>query len=243
MSSKSNPEAIGITEGGDPALNPKWEPWIRDGKPAVLITKNPAVVLQKLKGISQNPRVILHCTITGWGSTPWEPNVPPPLETLNAYQEAIQWLGPKKVVLRIDPIYPSDEGRQKALETREKAGSNARVRISFLDLYPHVLKRMAQRNLSLPSKNFHADFNWRKETWELLGKPEICAEPNLPGTPCVGATECEVLGIKPLVSKFTQRPLCSCLYNKVELLGVRHTLTPGLPAVESGYDRQSFIIL
>jgi hypothetical protein len=32
---------IGITEGADPTVNLKWQEWVNDGKPAILITKRP----------------------------------------------------------------------------------------------------------------------------------------------------------------------------------------------------------
>ena len=218
---KDNPNAIGITEGGDPALNHKWCDWVRVGRPAVLITKNPASVLRTLQTLSDKPNIVLHCGITGWGGSSWEPKVPNFLVSLEAYKEAIQWLGTERVVLRIDPILPSAEGEVKAELVKAHAVPNGRVRISFLDSYPHVLQRMAQRNIPTLTSPFHANREWRKQIWEKLGRPETCAEPDLPHTPCIGAVECSLFNVFPQANQHGQRPLCPCLANKVELLGGR----------------------
>lgn len=220
---KSNPNAIGITEGGDPALNHKWVDWVKEGRPAVLITKNPAAVLRSLRKLTVKPNIVLHCGITGWGGSLLEPNVPPVKTSIAAYQEAVQWLGSDRVVLRIDPIIPSLEGEANALFVHSHVIPNGRVRISFLDSYPHVLQRMAQRQIPTLATTFHANHVWRKQMWEKMGHPETCAEPYLPHTPCIGNIECSLFNVFPQVNQHGQRPLCPCLANKVELLGGRST--------------------
>jgi hypothetical protein len=53
---------IGITERGDTVINLDWIPWVKEGKPAILITKNPIRVYDALKPI-KNKNVIVHATI------------------------------------------------------------------------------------------------------------------------------------------------------------------------------------
>jgi len=75
---------IGITERGDPVFDDSWVAWCKEGKPAILITKDPMKLLnQCIKEFPENPpNIILHASITGWGDTPLEPNVLPMENTL-----------------------------------------------------------------------------------------------------------------------------------------------------------------
>jgi hypothetical protein len=54
---------IGITERGDASFNLKWKKWIKQGNPAILITKQPEILVNQLVEID-NPNIIIHCTIT-----------------------------------------------------------------------------------------------------------------------------------------------------------------------------------
>jgi hypothetical protein len=69
---------IGITERGDAGLDLGWLPWVREGKPAILITKDPGTLLKELmlQGKEYPPgkfNVIIHTTITGLGGSVFEP--------------------------------------------------------------------------------------------------------------------------------------------------------------------------
>jgi hypothetical protein len=57
---------IGITERGDAALDMGWKSWVSSGRPAILITKNPRLLMDKLLDV-ESRNIIVHCTITGWG--------------------------------------------------------------------------------------------------------------------------------------------------------------------------------
>jgi hypothetical protein len=59
-----NKNLIGITERADPTVNFKWKPWVTAGRPAILITKMPRLLIPHLTG---KENIIIHCTITGLG--------------------------------------------------------------------------------------------------------------------------------------------------------------------------------
>lgn len=207
-------DKIGITERGDPALDHSWTKWVKEGNPAILITKN-CITLEKMLDEMLFPNVIVHCTITGWGGTSIEPNVPKPEDTLKSYKSLSEKLGPNRVVLRIDPIIPSTIGLEKAVYVNShKLG---RVRISFLDAYEHTKMKFKELGMFIHDE-FHAPLDIRKGIWEMLECPEVCAEPGLPCSGCLSALDCVVLGVQPSKSLCGQRPLCLCVANKFELL-------------------------
>lgn len=207
-------DKIGVTERGDPAIDHSWMQWVKEGNAAILITKN-CVAVEKLLWDLHSPNIIIHCGITGWGGTFLEPNVPKPKYTLKAYKLLNERFGPDRVVLRIDPIVVTLQGLIKALSVNShKIG---RVRISFLDAYEHVRKKLAENGIYI-QKEFHAPIGIRREMWEALGCPDTCAEPGLPSSGCISEKDCEILRVKPRHILKGQRPLCSCLANKFELL-------------------------
>lgn len=70
---------IGITEAGDAGLDLSWEDKLQNVDRAVLITKNITPEFIKLV-IRNKDKLIVHTTITGYGGTIIEPNVPCPDE-------------------------------------------------------------------------------------------------------------------------------------------------------------------
>lgn len=211
---------IGITERGDAALNLDWLAWTRSGSPAILISKDPqklCEILAREVNEGHPTDVIVHATITGMGGSIMEPGVPLPVEAMHGYRNLVRLLGVDHVVLRIDPIIPNTEGIVIAERIRESAIT--RVRISFLDLYPHVLQRFAAAGITPPWEGMHAPLEWRQEAAMLLGPVEICGEPGFTCTGCVSEQDCQVLGIAPRYANGSQRPACTCTANKRELLG------------------------
>ncbi len=209
------PDLIGVTEGADPTVNEKWIPWVKAGKPAVLITKSPRLLLTKYLDGSEN--VMVHCTITGLGGTVLEPHIDDPSISLQYYHLLCNLLGKDRIVLRIDPIIPLWAREYKVTPGMIAGEAEGRLRISFLDQYEHVKVRLSRAGIPLPWQTFHAPLEDRLFLWESLGKPEVCAEPGLPTTPCIGMKDCEVLGVTPSSSRKGQRRLCPCLSNKIEL--------------------------
>lgn len=206
-----NSSLIGITERADPTVNLEWMRWVDSGHPAILITKNPVKLTPMI-----NPKwnIIIHCTITGLGGTACEPNIPLAEDSLKAYHAFCRLIGDERVVLRIDPIV--DDIKLSLLANLVKE-SEGRVRISFLDLYPHVRQRFKNNGLCFSRTAFHAPLDTRLSIWEFMGKPEVCGEPGMVITPCVSALDCRVLGVEPKSQLKGQRTTCACLQNKYEL--------------------------
>lgn len=205
---------IGITEACDPTINFKWIDWVRNGKPAILITKMPRLLLPMLQ---KSDNIIVHCTITTFGCSIVEPNVDFTKDSLVAYHQLCKLLTPERVVLRIDPIIYWYWDSRKIYYKQLIDEAEGRIRISFLDLYSHVLNRFHQHHIKLICETFHLPLDIRQEIWEYLGQPEICCEPNMPSVPCVSEKDCDILDVDPNPKLKSQRPLCGCLGNKVEL--------------------------
>ncbi len=197
---------IGITEAGDAGIDFSWEQKLGDVDGAILITK---CVSEKFceAVMRHKEKVIVHATITGFGGTVLEPNVPPfyankhcgtfvsPFARLNKLVEA--GFPRERIVIRVDPIIPTP----KACKTAEKvifvASVNGydRFRISILDMYPHVRQRFLEKGLPLPyGDNFapaEKDYQcvmealasavWLRQMCHIEQSPrfEACAEPGL----------------------------------------------------------------
>ncbi len=217
---------IGITERADPTINLGWQKWVAEGKPAILITKMPRLLLPMLP---PNPNVIVHCTITGLGGTVFEPNVDDADTSLRAYRNISKVLGPERVVLRVDPIIPNIDHEVWHGKPLHKlyAAQIGKMRISFIDQYPHVKERFAKAGIKLAWDSFHAPLADRIRIWHEMGEPEVCCEPDMPSIPCVSQEDCRILGVEPADGHRGQRPLCGCLANKRELLKVPPKCTYG----------------
>lgn len=209
---------IGITERGDSGRDFSWKKWvIEEGKPAILITKNPELLQPELSGTEN---IIIHCTITGFGGTILEPGVRKPEVTLPAYRELVEKFGGERVVLRVDPIIDSPKGMCTAENILRSAIS--RIRVSFLDMYPHVIERFKKVGLPLPHSTLHAPIMNRKKIVEIFQRSyelEICGEPGFECTGCVSQADLDVLLPGTSSNKLgNQRQSCACLSLKKELL-------------------------
>jgi len=207
---------IGITERGDAALDLSWKRWVAKGKPAILITKAPSRLLDE---VTPDMNVIVHCTITGYGGTVLEPQVQGATIEAAAYLALSNKLCRDRVILRIDPIIPYEPWLDMSRTVLYYA--KGRVRVSFLDIYPHAKQRMAAAGISLPYDDFHAPLEYRERAWELMGRPEICGEPGMECTGCVSQKDLEVLNLDPVAMGRPggfQRKACACLAVKKELL-------------------------
>lgn len=226
--SKLKTQKVGITECGDPVFSDSWIPWCKEGFPAILITKDPGKLWQILdkEFPNQPPNIIVHGTITGWGGTKMEPNVPGITPSLLALQSLIQMLkNPDRVVLRIDPIILTAEGVLRAWEVKRNAevmNLTHRMIISFADMYPHVKKRFSRNGLQIPHDSFHAPLELRNKMWKAMSdgifSPNICGEPDMPCIGCVSKWDCEILGVEPMANLNPQRKGCECCGNKKQLL-------------------------
>lgn len=214
-----NKNLIGVTEHCDPTVDLSWLEWVKN-RPAIIISKNPGKLLPL---INPNMNIIIHCTITGLGHSVYEPNIPPYEDSLRAYHYICDLMGKERVVLRIDPIIDTLGLDYARTLNQLKREAESRVRISFLDLYPHVIQRFKNKGIELKRTVFHMPLEQRINIWNTLGKPEVCGEPDMIVTPCVSELDCQILGVSPNDKTKDQRFTCACLANKRELLKAKCT--------------------
>lgn len=227
---------IGITERGDAALDLGWEKWVKEGNPTILITKDPLKLRDHIKrAIPQSlwKNIILHCTITGMGGTYLEPNVPPFDENKNEYINIKKSLpGIARVILRFDPVIPVEPAFTQQIRVLKFLAQTEyfdEVITSFIDNYPHIREKV-----NLPWDGLHAPLETRLnafgdifEICETRGLPlRVCGEPNLMKCGgCVNLADIKAFGLDESefdMSTGNQRPVCSCIAAKKELLNVRH---------------------
>ena len=229
---------IGITERGDAGLDLSWLYKLDKLNGAILITKNlndafiDSVLLHR-------ESIIVHATITGFGGTILESNVP----TLDwSYRQLSKLVAQRfpidQIVLRIDPIIPTVKGLKvvrSVLDKFKHSGIN-RVRFSFIDMYPHVKERFKQAGLRNPYEGVLNSFSppsyMASEAKELfreythLYSFESCAEyitkeDNIEPMGCISQKDLNLLGIfeKPDFTRHKgQRHSCRCPGFKTELL-------------------------
>lgn len=238
--------SIGITEAGDAGVNLAWEKKLGTVDGAILITKN--VSPEFRAAVMRNyEKVIVHATVTGFGGSILELGVPRPSESL-AKVTALMYAGfpQEKIVIRVDPIIPTEKGLNTALETIESFMEEGfgRFRISVIDMYPHVRNRFLNAKLPLPyggqmfasKEQFEAVDAMLTEAcafWMNDGRRmkdlriESCAEPWLTvpiPCGCISAYDLEILGLNPSEADTAgrQRQHCMCYSGKKELLADRH---------------------
>jgi DNA repair photolyase len=248
---------VGITERGDAALNTGWKKWVGNGQPAILITKNVIKLIEENKQLLLNGNVIIHATVTGLGSTKWEPNVPNYKKILEFLEKQIRYGFPKeRLVIRCDPIFiPFMDPEIQSLFDYKSAlteilnfaiDNNLRYRISFFDYYPHIRERIkdlsqtpAIKKLNQIQPDLHADIILRQGCLDMIKnyikdhnsnlEIEICGEPDLPCTGCLSKKDLDIFGIELDRDSETgiQRPTCACLGLKKELLNNKHPCAHG----------------
>lgn len=222
-------QLFGITESSEVAFNLDIFERLYDGN--IIITKR---LTNKLidKLIEYKEHIILHLTVTGHGGSKLEPFVPVVDTTHKKLGLLLDRGFPvEQCVLRIDPIIPTDEGIVKACNVIElfKGYGIKRVRISILDMYPHVKERFIESGIELPFDTFHAPLSLRedivrkiKELGDEYGfEVETCGEPGIDSIPCLSQKDVDILGLTDkitLVGSAEQRSNCKCPQNKQELI-------------------------
>lgn len=225
-----NSQRIGITETSDPAFHPEIFDNLCEAN--IIITKHITdKIIDKL--IENKERCILHASVTGMGGTKIEPLVPTIEQSVNKMKKLIDKGFPvKQIVLRIDPIVPTEKGVNTAMKVIDafKNFGIERVRISFLDMYNHVKERFNCAGITLPYDSFHADLTTRVAAHQKLMQyalsnnykcVETCGEPGFTETPCISQKDVDILNLTDkiqLVGKKEQRTSCSCPVNKKELI-------------------------
>ena len=241
---------IGITERGDAGLDLSWVDKLAAVDGAVIITKAPCSPMFQEVMLKNVDKTVLHATVTGYGDTPIEPNVPPSSRVFRCLHNLIAAGYPaERVVLRVDPIIPDEDGIGLAEHIIRKFCINLgirRVRVSVLDMYPHARNRFVRAGIDVPYGNrFQASADQFAAVDEMLARCkdlgplyanvklsiEACAEPNLHNAEhvgCIGPKEYAMFGLPlPETSGFKQRRDCLCLAGKTELLENRRQCPHG----------------
>lgn len=227
-------QLIGVTESGEIAYNLDAFRRLRRGNIIISKTLTDALI-EKL--IKYKEKIILHLTVTGFGGTRIEPLVPSLEQTYKKFLQLIEQGFPiKQVVLRVDPIVPSQRGIDTAISVlkRFEGLGISRVRISFLDNYSHVRERFKAENIDvLYNGKFHAPLYLRTKYLEKITDAakglgfdniEICGEPQMESIPCLSQRDIDILGLSDeikLIGSAEQRGACKCPSNKYEILKVK----------------------
>jgi len=226
---------IGVTERGDPSLDASWERKLTQVDGAIIITKNlNAWVHDQL--LVHADKCILHASVTGWGGTEVEPNLPQWQNSLARLQNLIARGFPRShVVVRVDPIIPTERGIRLADSVIRAARDSGfeRIRVSVLDGYPHVRERFQKAGVPWPyGTRLQASEAQLKRVDDMLRKAksghsslviEACAERELRSVRhcgCVSAYDLNILGLEfdEVDAAGYQRPGCMCYSGKRELL-------------------------
>lgn len=223
-------QCVGISETGDVSFN--LEIFDNLYRANIIITKR---LTNKLidKLVENKEKCILHITTTGLGGSKLEPLVPTKEQTFQKFNELINKGFPvNQVVLRIDPIIPTEKGINTALSVIKlfKDSGITRIRYSSFDMYNHVKERFTEEGIQLPYETFHADLKARKHLEEVMktasyimgAEIEACGEPNLETTSgCISQKDIDILGLTDeikLFGKADQRENCLCPSNKRQLI-------------------------
>lgn len=214
---------IGVTERGDAGLDFSWMNKSNSFDGMILITKHLSFdFIERAKRLN----TIVHATITGHGASVYEPNVPPLLISTQYFHKLVERIGPERVILRIDPIIPTDSGIAKAIfvyqQLHENMDKKTRVIISFMDNYDHIKERFSEAGLTPLDYFFHSSLELRKKIASYFPDAQICGEPGFDCIGCVSKKDLEIFGIEtpeiePKIGGF-QREECRCLVYKVEML-------------------------
>lgn len=245
---------IGMTEAGDAGWDLSWHDKVINSKAclgAILITKagsNKKFQEQALDLLNHKP-VIIHFGVTGWGHTAMERGNLDARSLINSIRSFIDNGFPaKNIVLRIDPVIPTDEGIERAknvvILAKQTIPDVTRIRISIYDDYHHSREEMCSRGYE-PVDNFT---KWKNEmerrpSLEVVEKVaealisvsdpsqifELCAEPELEQAypdrfqwfGCLSQKDCDIMGIEVpegIGINGQNRYGCRCLKMKHELL-------------------------
>lgn len=226
MNKKQN---VGITETGDISFNLEAFDNLFDAN--IIITKR---LTDKLidKLIEYKDKCILHLTVTGMGGSKIEPLTPTKEQMFDKFTKLISEGFPlNQVVLRIDPIIPTDKGINTAVDVLELFGNSGitRVRYSSMDMYQHVIDRFNNEGVRLPYESFHAPEKQReaiKKVFLIYSKLykfeiECCGEPGVTSIGCISQKDIDILGLTDkiiLSGNADQRGTCSCPSNKKQLI-------------------------
>lgn len=233
---------IGITQAGDAGVDLSWVERLRDVDAAVVITRHITPDFYDAV-LANKDKLIVHAVLSGFGKSVLEPNVPSVYEEFNAIHALIHAGFPQeKVVIRVDPIIPTEKGLRSALDVLEWCMDTGfrRFRIHVLTMQPEVIRRFLDAGLPLPygSKRY-ADREQRQMVDAMLEEAmaywtnqghraselriESCAEPylNVPiQCGCISEYDFDLLGLNKEFSDSagSWKKSCMCYSGRTELL-------------------------
>lgn len=233
---------IGITERGDGGLDFAKVKKALDNKEvdgAIVITKCPSnLVFKELDYLKEHTNILVHATITGLGGSIIEPSVNTADYELEAYKTLYHNMD-GRVVLRVDPIILHTNYLKMSLDVIKQG--IGRIRISFLDTYPHVRERF--KNIGIDGNDFmHYDLEKRQKVLAAIqglvnqkihgniNKIEVCGEPDMECTGCVSEKDITMLGLNHLLGGLKGKNIrhaCCCIADKIELLNNKHPCKNG----------------
>lgn len=236
---------IGITETYDPCFVPDWETKLPEANIVISKELNDEMI-EKLLLVQD--RVIFHHTVTGQGGTILEPNVKPPEYEFEQFKKLMaRGFNYTHYVLRLDPIIlwsaETQANIQKVLAmwstVVDEVRNYMRCRVSVVDLYPHVKRRLDSVGYKVFYDTFTAPDAVFSRVDSLLypyyGKFrfEACADPkllpyNILECGCASYYDLEMLGIDDSeygMPDKRQRPECRCLAKK-QILNVKPRRCP-----------------
>ena len=236
---------FGITENGDASVNYEWETELHNMDGAILITKKLTPTFKNKVIEYLHKPFIIHVSCTGYGGTVLEPNLPTYIDTINEIYNLIHYAGfpANRIVLRIDPVIPTAKGialfNTVVSYARERIPEVKRIRVSVMDMYPHVRKRFEATGIHCPyGDNFQASSQMFKSLNDAITQlkqmyPELsfesCCEKNLPAatpTGCVSSKDYEILGLAaPDNALKGQRKGCLCVGDKKDMLKYKYNAT------------------
>ena len=229
--STKNPR-IGVTERGDAATDLSWINKLSTVDGCIVITKNPThpKVLSTL--LQNKDTCMLHATITGWGRSVLEPNVPHYTKSIAAVTKLVADGFPRDhVIIRVDPIMPWNTDPARDVILLAYQNGFRRFRVSVLDTYKHMTKRFHDAGVATPEDLNISHNEGIKNVQNMLDKLvqlypdmhfEACAEPllNIEHRGCVSEKDLDILGLQhtDVDNAGYQRPACMCYSGKTELL-------------------------
>jgi DNA repair photolyase len=171
------------------------------------------------------------------GGSRIEPFVPKSSDTYSKLIKLIEGGFPvSHVVIRVDPIVPTEKGIETALGVITAFGGLGikRLRFSFLDNYKHVKTRFKAEGIpELYGGEFHAPLDERLAYAKKIEEDahdagfesiESCGEPGIESISCLSQKDIDILGLTDKITlegSAEQRDSCGCPANKSELLKVR----------------------
>lgn len=200
------------------------------------LSNEPLLVYSKAKlpinFFIDHPHIGFHLTISGWGNTWLEPNVPDVNDMIDYFNQLTQEIDINRLRLRIDPGVPTKEGLNKAINVLKKVEVLPKVITSIIQYYSRhhdVFKRLNIDMTYYRIQSCRAIFPKKEiaERWlehlknirpdaniSFCGMPYLIEGSNHTG--CVDDDMLKSIGVEDYIriNPGKQRPGCKCVIAK-----------------------------